>query len=105
MSNVILMQYVGFESNKQGREYNFQARDSAGDIRDFTITISNEAFVSRRVRYQDGPDVCSLRLRRELTANANHPSKTRFLITDIELDDYRFQHTGPSSRILSVPKP
>jgi hypothetical protein len=104
MRDAILMQYLGFESKSQGREYTFQVRYSAEDIREFTLTISNEAFASHRVRYQDAPDVCSLKLRRELAMNVSHPSKTNFLITDSELDDYRLGHTNKPARALNAPK-
>jgi hypothetical protein len=99
------MQYLGFKSMSQWREYAFQVRYTAEDVRDFTLTIPNEAFTSRRVRYQDAPDVCSLKLRRELIANANHPSNTNFAISDSELDDYRIGHTAKSSNRLYGPKP
>jgi hypothetical protein len=79
MRDAILMQYLGFESKTQGREYRFQIRNSAEDIREFTLTISNEALSSHRVRYQDAPDVCSLKLRLELATKVSHPSKTNFL--------------------------
>ena len=105
MGDTILMQYLGFESKNRGREYAFQVQYAADDIRDFKLMISNEAFTSHRVRYQDGPDVCSLKLRRELAANANHSSKTRFLVTNVELDDYRSRPTIPPSRRPHVLKP
>ena len=99
------MQYLGFESKNQGREYAFQVRYAAEDVRDFTLTIRDEAFTSHRVRYQDAPDVCSLKLRRELVANADLPSKTNFSITDTELEDYKAGHTTKSSNRLYTPKP
>jgi hypothetical protein len=105
MTNSILMQYVGFESKGQWREYAFQVRYAAEDVRDFTLTILNEAFTSHRVRYQDGPDLCSWKLRRELVANANYPSRTSFAVSDTELDDYRVGHTTKSSHRLYGPKP
>ena len=103
MSNSPVVEYMGFESKENGREYNFQVRYGAGEVRDFTLTIPNEAFTSNRVRYQDAPDLCSLKLRRELMANANHPSKANFLITDSELDDYRSGHYK-SPRNFYAPK-
>jgi hypothetical protein len=92
MTHGIFMQYTGFESKNRGREYAFQVRFAAEDVRDFTVTITVEAFDSRRVRFQDAPDVCSLRLKRELTANMDCPSKTNFQITDDDLDAYRMSH-------------
>lgn len=55
---------------------------------EYALTIANEAFEAHRARYQDGPDICSLRLHRELAANANHPPTTHFCVTDAELADY-----------------
>jgi hypothetical protein len=104
MSHNILMQYMGFESKARGREYRFEVRCAAEDLREFTLTIPDEAFNSRRVRYQDAPDVCSLKLKRELITNADCPSRTSFSITDAELDDYRMAHTS-KSKAPWAPKP
>lgn len=93
MSDSVLMQYLGFESKHEGREYAFQVRYTAEDIRDFMVVVATEMFASRRVSYQDAPDLCSMRLKRELIANANLPSGTNFAITDSELEDYRSGHT------------
>lgn len=105
MSHTILMQYMGFESKDRGREYRFEVRCAAEDLREFTLTIATEAFDSRRVRYQDAPDVCSLKLKRELTTNVNCPSRTNFRISDAELDDYRLAHTSKSAKNPWTPKP
>ena len=98
MSNSPVVEYIGFESKQDGREYNFQVRYAAGEVRDFILTIPNEAFTSHRVRYQDAPSLCSLRLHRELIANGNLPSKTNFQITDMELEDYRSAHNTPPKK-------
>jgi hypothetical protein len=99
MTDSILMQYLGFKSKSQWREYSFQVRYAAEDVRDFTLTILNEAFTSHRVRYQDAPDVCSLKLRRELVANADLPSNTNFAVSDNELDDYNAGHFKATHRL------
>jgi hypothetical protein len=105
MSDTLLMEYVGFESQDQGRQYRFQVRYAIEDMREFTLTISTEAFDTHRVRYQDAPDVCSLKLRRELAANANHPSMTNFPITDTELEDYKVAHAGKVPKSPYAPRP
>jgi len=105
MSNVILMQYVGFKPKNKWREYSFQVRYAAEDVRDFTLTILNEDFTSHRVRYQDAPDVCSLRLRRELTANPHHPSHTNFAISNGELAEYKTGHSPKTPNRLYGTKP
>ncbi len=105
MSDTRLMQYVGFDSKDQGREYRFQVRYTTEDTREFTLTIPSAAFISHLVRYQDAPDVCSLKLQRELATNADHASKTDFPVTDAELEDYRLAHTSKSPKSRYSLKP
>jgi hypothetical protein len=78
MSERIIMEFLGFESKPMVREYLFTVRQSSAEPRDFFLTISHESFDAHRVRYQDAPDVCSLRLRRELASHGNHPLETHF---------------------------
>jgi hypothetical protein len=105
MTDAILMQYLGFKPKNEWREYSFEVRYAAEEVRQFTLTILNEAFTSHRVRYQDAPDVCSVKLRRELIVNPNHPSHTNFAISDSELADYRAAHSPKSTNRLYGPKP
>ena len=97
MSESINVQYVGFESKALVREYNFLVRQASSGTREFALTIVNEAFSSRRIRYQDGPDICSLKLHRELAAFANHPRQTHYRISEGELDEYRNAHSPKSA--------
>lgn len=97
MSREILVEFLGFESKETVREYTFQVRETAQEPREFTLTIDHDAFTMRLLRFQDAPDVCSSRLRRELMANGNHTSETHFHITQAELDDYRSRH-APAKR-------
>lgn len=89
LSDKIVVQYVSFEAKPLLREYTFAVREASGDLREYVVTIENEAFVSRKVRYQDGAYICCLRLYRELAEAANHPAASRFSITDTELADYK----------------
>lgn len=92
MADQIIVQYMGFTAGAQVREYSFVVRGDSG-LREYTLTIANEAFVSHRARYQDGPTICSRRLRRELAAGPLDPAATEFCITDPELADYKNDHT------------
>jgi hypothetical protein len=96
VSNNLLIQYQGFEAKTLVREYTFSVREAAGDAHEFTFTIPNEAFNSRRARFQDAPDICSLKLHGELAANANHPPHTHYRITDAEIEIYHSAHTKPA---------
>ena len=62
------VQYVDFQTTEQGREYTLRALGAA-EPRMFVLVIPNDAFASRAVRFQDGPDLCFRRLQRELTAD------------------------------------
>jgi hypothetical protein len=92
MSRSAIVQYAGFTSKSLVREYCFLVRDVSGEPREFTFTILNEAFRSHRVRYQDAPEICSIKLHRELAEQLNHPLKTHYRITDIELNTYHDSH-------------
>jgi hypothetical protein len=105
MSDELIVQFVGYEVQSLVREYTFSVRESKNEPRVFTLTIANTAFDGRRARFQDAPDICSLRLRRELAADANHPVNTHFQITDAELEDYRGRHSPKSSQSPYKKKP
>src|SRR2546430_12855789 len=72
------VQYVGFTAKAMVREYSFVVRESPINSQEITFTILNEAFASRRLSFQNGPDICSLKLHRELADSATNPLKTRY---------------------------
>lgn len=100
MPENMIIQYVGFKVKAIVREYSFLVRQVPSEAREFTFTISNEAFSSHRVRYQDGPDICSLKLHRELAGSVSQPSSTHYPISEIELDDYRDSHFSKAKKSL-----
>jgi len=105
MSAGVMVQYVGFECKPREREYTFNVREEGVEAREFTVTISNEAFGSHRARFQDAPDICSRRLIQELTSSENHPLINHFCVTDTDLDAYRSTHPQkPFSRFPSHKK-
>ncbi len=92
------VEYVSFKASEATREYHLRVRRGT-DIHDFTVAIPNEAFLSGRVRYQDAPDVCFLKIQRELAAGEEGTFPARALrMTDQELEDYRVAHTPKSTR-------
>ncbi len=93
-----IVQYTGFKAQVRAREYNFTVRETTTEQRDFTLSISNEAFTSHRARYQDAPDICSIRLRRELAASSNHPVVMKFSVDDAELTEYYSARPQKASR-------
>jgi hypothetical protein len=83
------IQYVGFKSKAIVREYSFLLRESSMEPQEITFAILNEAFRSHGLRYQDAPDLCSLKLHREMANSVDDPLKTNYRISGTELDDYR----------------
>lgn len=92
MSDTIIVQYMGFEAQASVRMYKFLVREPETEPREFTLAIANEAFNSRRARFQDAPDICSLKLHLELAASSNHPVASQFRISDTELEIYSTAH-------------
>ena len=93
------VEYVSFKASEATREYHLRVRRGT-DIHDFTVAIPNEAFLSGRVRYQDAPDVCFLKVQRELAAggeDGTFPSPA-LRMTDQELEEYRVSHTPKTPR-------
>src|SRR6516162_7599472 len=104
VSDAVVLQYLGFESKGAVREYAFTLRGADGASSEYFVTIANAAFLAHRVRYQDAPDICFLRLHREFAIRTDHPPSTRFSVTDAELADYKDAHTPKSKPGASVHK-
>jgi hypothetical protein len=98
------VEYVGFSANVTTREYTLRVRTAADDSRQFTLVIPIEAFLSHRVRYQDAPEICFLKLQRELVACPEGLPHARLTVSDAELEDYRRAHAPrPPQRRLKTP--
>jgi hypothetical protein len=94
------VQYVGFTAKAMVREYSFMVQESSIDSHEVTFAILNEAFTSRRLSLQNGPDICSLKLHRELADSSNSPLKSHYRISEAELDAYRESHTSGTPKGL-----
>ncbi len=99
-----IVQYVGYQVRHESRDYAFLVRAAGGESREFLLSISNEAFQSHRARFQDAPDICSIRLRQELAAH-DHPEQSKFTITDSDLEAYRVAHSPKPVRHAGFYKP
>jgi hypothetical protein len=86
------VEYVGFAVKETAREYMLRVRHPTGASDDFTLAISNQAFLDRRVRYQDGPDLCFLKLQRELAATVGTLPASYLSVSDAEIEAYRTSH-------------
>ncbi len=94
------VQYVGFTAKATLREYSFMVQESSIDSHEVTFTILNETFTSHRLSLQNGPDICSLKLHRELADSSNTPLKTHYRISEADLDAYRESHSSGAPKGL-----
>jgi hypothetical protein len=91
------VEYLGFTAASKSREYRLRVRQGL-DIEDFTVAVPNEAFLAHRVRYQDGPEICFLKLQRAVAAGEGVLPKRALSVTDAELEEYRVAHTPKTLR-------
>lgn len=99
------VQYLGFKAKPTVREYSFLLRGMSSEPHEITFTILNEIFTSRRLSFQDAPDICSLKLHRELADSANNPLRAYYRISETELDAYRDSHPSGAAKGLYPRKP
>ena len=95
-SRASAVQYVDFRTTERGREYTLRA-SGAADPRLFVLLIPGEAFASRAVRFQDGPDLCFRRLQRELTADPDLLPNGDMALTAEEISEYRAGREQPAN--------
>jgi len=89
----VQIQYLGFQTKPRGRDYTYLVIDPKSENRQFTFTISNQAFAEGRVPYQDAADLCYQKLLRNLgLETARQPLPRHLKLSDGDLDDYRAKH-------------
>lgn len=87
------VEYVGFAAREAGREYVLRVRRGPGDASDFRVLIPSAAFSGARVRFQDGPEICFIKLNKELTVSGDALPPQELTVSDVELEEYRVAHT------------
>ncbi|OFV85531.1 MAG: hypothetical protein A2V74_01285 [Acidobacteria bacterium RBG_16_70_10] len=96
------VEYVGFRATVTRREYTLRVRQGV-DAEDFTLVIPNEAFLAHRARYQDAPEICYLKLQRELAASPGTRPARLLSVTDQDLEEYRVAHAPKSPGRAKTP--
>jgi hypothetical protein len=87
------VEYVGFTTKGAHRVYQLRVRRGATEPVDVNVLIASAAFTAGRVRYQDGPEVCFLKLQKELLAAAEGKPAKEFSVSDADLADYKAAHS------------
>lgn len=93
-SRNLIVRYGGFRATARGREYTMHVADGLS-AREFVLLITHKAFADREARFQDAPDVCSGKLRRELAADPGLLPGECMTVTTQDLADYRGDHSSP----------
>lgn len=100
------VEYVGFTVDEREREYTLRVWGTSGDAHDFHVAIANQAFLAHSLRYQDAPEICFLKLQRELVAAGDRLPALRLAVTAAELEEYRTAHAPkPPKRRPKPPIP
>jgi hypothetical protein len=87
------IQYLGFQLKPRGRDYLYRVVARNTENREFTITISNQSFVEKRMPYQDAAGLCYQKLRKDLDFETpEKPLPSHATLSDQELDEYLETH-------------
>ena len=103
-SRNVIVRYGGFRATARGREYTMHVADGVSS-REFVLLITHQAFADHEARFQDAPDVCSSKLRRELAADPGLVPGDCMALTSQDLTDYRVDHSSPVKKREKRPQP
>ena len=89
------LQYVGFATVPNGREYNFRFAVQGQPDRSFIMIIDAAGFLSGKLKYQEGPGIGYWKLLGALAAEAgDSPLALRQHVTAAEIVDYSASSGG-----------
>lgn len=83
------IQYAGFVVAATARVYAFSVPDTLAETREFTVKVHLGAFRTTALRFQDGPEICSVRLKRELQEETqDSPANPHLRIEAQDIQEY-----------------
>ena len=92
------VEYLGFESRESTRDYRLRVHQGAIILGEVTVAIPNSAFLTKIVRYQDGPALCFHKLQVVIT-DPTAAMPERIEVSPADLADYcAAQAPRPSTR-------
>ncbi len=87
------IQYLGFEPKARSREYSYRVLGPRSETREFTLSILNQAFLEKRLPYQDAADFCYRSLQRALSEETSEqPLARHWTVSNQDLDEYQQKH-------------
>jgi hypothetical protein len=84
----IHIEYLGFITQGTQREYTLRLRRPGTEDQDFVLAVPLEAFLTKRARFQDAPDICFRKLHRALAASPESLPPLFQSVSDAELAEY-----------------
>ena len=87
------IQYLGFEQDLKCRRYRFRVIETLKEDREFQLTVENQDVVASKFKFQDIPDLCFSRLKRELACEK--PGEfvaLQSVVSAFELNQYIAEH-------------
>jgi len=104
----ILIQYEGFIVAGASRTYNFRVMCVPGEERRFTVHVLLGSFRPTRLKFQDGPNICFARLKKELADETEDShANPRLNIGEQDIQSYlelQYPRKVKTSKFL-VPQP
>jgi len=93
---MMMIQYVGFQVRAHSRAYDFLVTDVPAAPREFIVSIELTAFSSAGLKFQDGPDICFSRLKRELEQETEEVrANLNLLVAGDDVQAYVDRHRPP----------
>ena len=87
------IQYLGFEQDLKCRRYTFRVIETSKEDREFQLSVENQAVVASKFKFQDIPDLCFSRLKRELACEKSGDFVAlQSFVSEIELNQYIAEH-------------
>jgi len=92
----VYIQYVGVQNSASFRTYTFHVVDPPRESREFSVHVTSADFTPGRLKFQDGPEISSERLHRELKVETMElPARAELHVSAQDVWDYRTCHYPP----------
>jgi hypothetical protein len=96
---VLQLRYMGVFPQSGHREYRFRIENEGSEIRDVSLTIDDHLFGTKRLMFQEAPDLCYQKLLAEVrNENREVPVLSRAAVTPTDIQLYRENHPTVRTR-------
>ena len=90
---LVNIQYLGFEQDLKFRRYSFRVIETLKENREFQLSVANHAVVACKFKFQDIPDLCFSKLKRDLESEKfGELVALQCFVSEMELNQYISDH-------------